>query len=121
MNKSNFNNTSLSSRIHIILNPEPSDDNHVTTKANVESLSENDRKKRDLSSLYNDQDKDSDNNKLTTFDSLTVSRNPTIDKELSKKNFVDDSIGEASILKFNQTLQTYLRLSADDIVYIVKN
>ena len=39
-----------------------------------------------MSSVFNDQDNQLDNNNLTVFDSTTVNRNPASDNELAKKN-----------------------------------
>ena len=43
------------------------------------------------------------NLKITILDSVSVDGNPTLNNELSNKNYVDDSIGEGSILRYNQT------------------
>ena len=61
--------------------------------------------------MFNDLDNECDNNKLTNLDSVTVNRQPSLDKELSNKKWVDDSIGESTLLRFNQTLQIYLKVS----------
>ena len=39
------------------------------------------------------------------------------DNELAKKNFFDDSIGEGNVLRFNQTLQNYLKVSVGNDTY----
>ena len=64
-----------------------------------------------MSSVYNDQDNDFDNNKLTNLDSVVVNRNPSSDNELANKKYVDDSIGEGKLLKLNRILQSYLKKS----------
>ena len=51
----------LMENIKKTLNLEPNDDNHSVTKVYVDSLSENDRKWRDLSTVFNYQDNDFDN------------------------------------------------------------
>ena len=61
--------------------------------------------------MFNDEDNQFDNNKLPHLDSVTANRNPTSDNELSNKKYHDDSIGEGNILRFNQTLQNYLKVS----------
>ena len=53
------------------------------TKSYVDSLHESSRNRRDLSSVFNDQDNEFDKNKLTNLDSITVNRNPSSDNELS--------------------------------------
>ena len=57
------------------------------------------------------------NIKLTTLKSITVKVEPTIDNEISMKNYINDSRGKRSILTFNQTLQNYLKVSVGDDVY----
>ena len=75
------------------------------------------RKKRDLSSVFNDQDNEFDNNKLTNLDGVIVNRNPSADDELSNKKYVDDSIGEGTIIRFNQTLENYVKVSVGNDTY----
>ena len=43
--------------------------------------------------------------KFSNLVSTTVNRKRSLDKELSNKKYVDDSIGEGTIVRFNQTLQ----------------
>ena len=62
-----FNNISLSKTTHKILNSELTDDNHITSKSYIHSLSEKDRNRRDLSLVFNDQVNKFDNNKLTSL------------------------------------------------------
>ena len=61
--------------------------------------------------MFNDQDNEFDNNKLTNLVSVTVNRGPSSDNELANKKHIDDSIGEGTIVRFYQTLQNYLRVS----------
>ena len=58
-------------------NSEQTDNNHAATKHYVDSLSENGRNRRDLSTLNNCQDNEIDNKNLTTLDSITFTKNPT--------------------------------------------
>ena len=83
----------------------------LPTKKYADSLHEINRDRQDLSSLFNDQDNEFDNNKLTTLDSVTLNRNLTSDNEVSNKKHVDDSIGEVTILRFIQTLENYSKTS----------
>ena len=55
--------------------------------------------------------------KLTNIDSIQVNRNPTLDNEVSNKKYVDDSIGAGTLLRFNQTLQNYLKISVGNDTY----
>ena len=89
----------------------------LPTKPYVNSLHRINRNRRDLSSVFNDQDNEFDNNKLTNLDSVTINRNPISDNEVSNKNFVDDSIGEGTIVRFNQTLENYLKVSVGNDTY----
>ena len=60
----------------------------VPTQSNVDSLHENSRNRRDLSTVFNDQDNELDNKKLTNLDSNTVNRNPYSDNEVSNKRML---------------------------------
>ena len=82
----------------------------IPTKSYVDSLHESSRNRRDLSSVFNDQDNEFNNNKLPYFYSVTLNRNPSSNKEVSNKKYVDDSIGECTIAKFNQTLENGLKV-----------
>ena len=57
----------------------------LPTKSYVDSLHETSRNRRDLSSVFNDQDSEFDNNKLTNLDSVSVNRNPRSENELANK------------------------------------
>ena len=46
-----------------------------------------------------------------------MTRNPGSEKKVTNKKYVDDSIEEGTILRFNQTLQNYLNVSIGDEVY----
>ena len=89
----------------------------LPTKSNVESLHEIKRNRRDLSSVFNDQDIEFDKNKLTKLDSVTVNRNPISDIEFSTEKYIDDSIEEGTLLRFVQTLENYPKVSAGNGTY----
>ena len=91
----------------------------LPNKSYVDSLHESSRNRRDLSSVIIDQDDEFDNNKLTNLDSVTVKREPTLDNEVSNNKYVDDSIGEDTLLRFSQTLQNSLKVSVGNDTYIV--
>ena len=95
----------------------PSIVTELPTKSYVDSLHEINRDRRDLSSVFNDQDSEFDNNNLTILDSITVNRNPNLDNELLNKKYVDDSIREGTILRFSQTLENYLKVSVGNDTY----
>ena len=69
------------------------------------------RNASDMSTVFKDQDKELDNNKLTNLDIITVNGNPTTDSEQSNRKYVDDSIEEGKNNKFNQSLQKYVQVS----------
>ena len=89
----------------------------IPTKSYVDSLHESSRNRRYLSSVFNDQDNDIDKNKLTNFDSVTVIRNPNLDNELANKKYIDDELDKNTVLRFNQTLKNYLKLSVGNDTY----
>ena len=61
--------------------------------------------------MFNDQDNEFDNNKLTYLDSITVNRNPNFDNELANKKYTDDELDKNTVLRFNQTPENYLKVS----------
>ena len=89
----------------------------LPTKSYVDSLHESSRNRRDLSSVFNDEDNEFDKNKLNKVDSVTVNRNPTSDIELACKKINDGSIEEGTIVGFNQTITNYLKVSVGDNTY----
>ena len=89
----------------------------LPTKTKVDSLHDKKRKRRVLSSVYKDQDNEFDENKLTNVDSITVNGDPSSDNELANKKYVDESIGQGNVLRFNKTLQNYLKVSVENDKY----
>ena len=72
--------------------------------------------------MFNDQNNEFDNNNLTNLDSVSIIRNPSLDNEVSNQNYVHDSIGEGTLLRFNQTLTDYLKVSlGNDTYHLHKN
>ena len=127
-NKDNdFGNHNLTNINSITLNKQAENDYEVITKANVDQFhQENERSRRDLGIDFydesndlvkNNQDKDLNDNKLVNLDSVTVNRNPTSDNELSNKKYNDDELDKNTILRFNQTLQNYLKVSVGNDRY----
>ena len=124
-----FNDKDIDNVRWIKVNHIPAVEEYLTSKlyvdnaiqqimAFIDNLQEINRNGRDLSSVFNDQDNEFDNNKLTNLDSVTVNRNPTSSNEVSKKKYVDDSIGEGTIVRFNQTLQNFLKVSVGNDINI---
>ena len=55
--------------------------------------------------------------KKTNIDSITVNRNPSSDNELANKKYIDDELDKNTIVRFNQTLQNYLKVSVGNDTY----
>ena len=116
-----FNNTNLTNINSITLNKQAVNDNEVITKAYVDQYHrEIERSRRNLGIDFyhessdlvkNNQDKDFNDNKLTNIDSITVNRNPSSDKKVSNKKYIDDELDKNTLLSFIQTLQNYLRVT----------
>ena len=71
--------------------------------------------------VKNNQDKYFNDKKVIISGSITVNRDPGSDNELANKKYVDDSIGEGTIVRFNQTRQNYLKVSVgNDTYYLTK-
>ena len=66
--------------------------------------------------MFNDQDSEFDKNNITNLDSVTVNKNPISDKELVKKNEVDDS-DKNNVPRFYKTFQNYLKVSVGNETY----
>ena len=122
-----FNNNNLTNINSITLNTQAENDNEVITKAYVDQFhQENERSRRDLGiDFYNEssdlvknnQDNNFNDNKLTNLDSIQVNRNPTLDDELSNKKYIDDELDKNTIVRFNQTLSNYLKVSVGSDIY----
>ena len=54
---------------------------------------------------------------LTNLDSITIKRNPSSDNEVSNKKYIDDELDKNTIVRFNQTLQNYLKVSVGNDTY----
>ena len=127
-NKDNdFGNYNLTNINSITLNKQAENDNEVITKAYVEQFhQENERSRRDLGIDFYDesselvkknQDNEFNDNKLTNLDSITINREPTSDNEVTNKKYIDDELDKNTILRFNQTLQNYLKVSDGNDTY----
>ena len=124
---SDFHNNNLTNIDSITLNKQAENDNEVISKAYVDQFhNDNERNSRDVAlSFYNEevdlvknnQDNDLNDNKLTNIDSITVNRNPSSDNELVNKKYLDDELNKNTIVRFNQTLQIYLKVSVRNDIY----
>ena len=114
----------------IILNStltEPKTIIEIPTKAYIDSLhEENERSRRDLGIDFYDESSDlvkdnQDNNfidnKLTNINSITINNNPTDNNHVSNKKYIDDELDKNTIVRFNQTLQNYLKISVGNDTY----
>ena len=54
---------------------------------------------------------------MTNIDSITVNRELTSDNELTNKLYVDNELDKNTILRFNQTLENYLKMSVGNDTY----
>ena len=119
-----YNLTNINS---ITLNKQAENDNEVITKAYVDQFhQENERSRRDVGLDFydessdlvkNNQDNDFNDNKLINLDSITVNREPSSDKELANKKYIDNELDKNTIVRFNQTLSNYLKVSVGNDTY----
>ena len=100
---------------------EPINNNHALIKNHVDSLAENSWNGRDFFSIFNVQDKEFDEIKLTKLDSFTIKRNPLLDEEVSIKTYIDDELDKNTIFRFNQTLQRFLKFPSEKLFLNSKN
>ena len=127
-NKDNdFGNYNLTNFNSITLNTQAVNNNQVITKAYVDQFHrENERSRRDLGiDFYNEsddivknnRDNNLNDNKLTNKNSITINNNPTDDNHVSNKKYIDDELDKNTILRFNQTLTNYLKVSVGNDIY----
>ena len=124
---SDFNNNNLTNIKSITLNTQAVNDNQVITKAYVDQIhQENEQSRRDLGiDFYNEasdlvknnQDNNFKDNKLTNINSITINNKPTDDNHVGNKKYIDDSIAEGTLLRFDQTLTNYLKVSVGNDTY----
>ena len=67
--------------------------------------------------MFIDQDLEFDNIKVTNLDSVSVNRDTNSDNELANTTYIKDSIGEGTIVRFNQTLENYLKVSVGNHIH----
>ena len=122
-----FYNNNLTNIKNITLNTQAVNDNQVITKAYVDQFhQENERSRRDVGLDFYDesndfvkinQDNDLNDKKLTNLDSVSVNRKPNLDNELANKKYIDDELDKNTVLRFNQTLENYLKVSVGNHTY----
>ena len=101
----------------------------VPSKAYTDgSQKENEQSRRDLGMdifdepsdlVKNNEDSNLNDNKLTNLDSVTVNREPDSYNEVANKKYIDEELDKNTILRFNQTLQNYLKVSVGNDTYIL--
>ena len=67
--------------------------------------------------VKNNQDDDLTDNKLTNLDSIAINRDPVSDNEVSNKKYIHNELNKNTILRFNQKLQKYLKVSVGNDTY----
>ena len=120
----NYNLTNINS---ITLNKQAESDNEVITEAYVDHFhQENERSRRNLGMDFynesddivkNNQDNNLKDNKLTNINSITINNNPTDDNHVSNKKYVDNQLDKNTLVRFNQTLRNYLKVSVGNDIY----
>ena len=54
---------------------------------------------------------------MTNINSITIKNNPIDDNHVSNKKYIDDELDKNTIVRFNQTLENYLKLSVGNDIY----
>ena len=122
-----FNIYNLFNMNSITLKKPAKNDNEVITKAYVDQFhQENEQSARDVEFDFydessdlvkNNQKNDPNDNNLTNLDSITVSKNLSLDNELSNNKYIDYELDKRTILRFSQTLENYLKVSVGNDTY----
>ena len=109
------------------MNKQAVNDNEVITKAYVDQFhQENERSRRDVGLDFyyessdivrNNQDNILNENKLTNKNSITHNNSPTDDNHVSNETYIDDELDKNTIVRFNQTLENYLKVSVGNDTY----
>ena len=67
--------------------------------------------------VKNNQDIDFNDIKLFNVDGVVVNREPSSDNELASEKFTDNQLDKNTFLRFNQTLENYLKVSVGNNIY----
>ena len=87
---------------------------------------ENERSRRDIGLDFysesndlvkNSQDNIHNDNKLTNFTSITSNNNPIDDNHVANEKCFDDELNKDTVIRFNQTLENYLKVSVGNDTY----
>ena len=122
-----FNNNNLTNINSITLNKQAENDKEVITKAYIDQFHQKDERPRrglgidfyneSKGLVENNQDNDLNDTKLTNIISITINRNLSSDNELANKKYMDDELNKNTIVRFNQLLQNYLKVSVVNDTY----
>ena len=66
------------------------------------------------------KDNEFKNKKLSNNGSVVVNRNQPRNKEVTSGKYVDDIIGNGTAVRLNKTIGKYLKVTAENYVYIFK-
>ena len=123
-----FNKNNLTNINSITLNTQAVNDNQVITKAYVDQFHQkSERSRRNLGNdFYNEsndivktnQDDDFNDNKLTNINSITINNNPTDDKHVSNKKYIDDQLDKDTLVRLNDdSNDRYLKVNIKNSTY----
>ena len=125
-NDIDFNDNKLTNINSITLSNQPINDNEVVTKSYVDQFHNDNERSRDLGiDFYNEssdlvknnQDNNFNDNKLTNINSITINNNPSDNNHVCNKKYIDDELDKNTIVRFNQTLTNYLKVSVGNDIY----
>ena len=68
--------------------------------------------------MFNEQENEFDNIRLTKLDSFLVNENFLLDEEFSNEIYVDEDLEKNHILRFIEPPQNYLKVSVGNTVFI---
>ena len=70
-----------------------------------------------MSTVFNDQGIEFDTTKVTNLYSTTIKRAPIVGNELSTKKHIDEELYKHTFLRFDQTLEIFVKVSFGNFVY----
>ena len=120
----------LNNQESIILNSTLTDPKtiiEIPTKAYIDSLhEENERSRRDLGIVFyiesddlvkNNQTNNFNDNIILNVNSIQINDDPSDNSHAVNKLYVDDKLDKNTLVRFNQTLQKYLKVSVGNDIY----
>ena len=105
-----LNDRNITNARFIQVNQLPQMDSHLTAKLYVDSEIDQ------TSVVRNNKDNDFDNYNLTNINSITIKNKPTDDNHVTNKKYFDDEL-ENTLVRFNQTLTNYLKITVGNDTY----